>query len=133
MRCVPVIALALLGGCASDSLYTYCTDGAQCGSHYYDRGAETFEVPLECVEATVALASGETTRGNLCTLPCESDLDCDSAIGLPNGLCIRFAGDDAFYCYQRCDADPCYPSSRCETVTVDDGDARVCLPVTTPA
>jgi hypothetical protein len=132
----PVLALSLalvLTGCTPDALYTYCTADAQCGSRTYDLGDDReIEVFLVCIEATVEVAPGDTTVGNLCTLDCRDDAECDSFIGLADGACVRWSGDALAYCYQRCvDQSDCYPSSRCADVQRDGRPLRVCVPTRT--
>jgi hypothetical protein len=125
--------LALLAapcaGCTSDALYTYCTADEQCGSRTYEDGDEEIEVFLSCVEVEVDVRVDRPTHGSFCTLDCFDDRDCDSFIGLPDGVCIQWAGDDAAFCYQRCASDrDCYPSSTCEGVLLDGAPIDVCLP-----
>lgn len=121
--------VAPASGCSDDALYTYCTDESQCGSRTYDDGDDEIEVYLTCIEATVEVQPGRTTRGQFCTIDCFSDAECDSRIGLGDGRCVQLEGDDIAFCYQRCsDEIPCYPSSQCETIRVDGQDVRVCLP-----
>ncbi len=126
-RILALLALASLG-CNTDALYAYCTESDQCGERRYDDGDVEVTVPLVCIEASVALPSG-ATLGRFCTLPCVSDADCESDIGLPFGRCIRWGGDDASFCYAPCASDAdCYPSSRCEEVQVEGVFERICLP-----
>ena len=121
--------LALASGCTSDALYSYCNAADQCGSRSY-RDSDDVEIVvyLDCVETEVDVSAGLTTRGNSCTLDCASDAECDSRVGLGDGLCVSWDGSDDFLCYQRCDAASCYPSSSCEEVQIDGEAFRVCLP-----
>lgn len=133
MRSAPFACALLLGACTTDALYTVCDHPSECGERTVRDGDVEYDVPLECIEATVMVAPDRTTVGSFCTLLCARDADCDSRIGLPDGRCIRLAGDDEAFCYQRCDdGAACYPSSACETIVVDGADVRVCLPTVTP-
>lgn len=119
----------VLSGCTTDALYSYCTAPEQCGSRTYDDGDVEVTVDLDCVDVEVELGPSERTRGAMCTLECFDSRDCDSRVGLPDGECIAWDGEDIFYCYQRCDVDEdCYPSSTCAEVTLDGSPSRVCLP-----
>lgn len=123
-------ALALLAtACATDPLYTYCDDPVQCGSRTYGTESDEYTVDLACVEVQLDVEPGRTTRGSFCTLDCRSDADCDSRVGLGDGLCIQWEADAGSYCYQRCSfAADCYPSSTCETVSLDGSAFQVCIP-----
>ena len=134
MRVVGLLVLGLLSGCTSDALYTYCTDGVQCGERTYNNGDDDeYEVLLECIEVSVEVEPGRTTRGNHCTISCFGSGDCDSRVGLADGRCITLTGETESFCYQRCDDGvQCYPSSTCETLNLSGGDVRVCLPTRTP-
>lgn len=121
--------MLLSSACQTDALYTYCDDNDQCGVRRYDEGDVEVRVPLECIEAVVRVSPDRVTRGNLCTLACASDSDCDSRAGFALGRCIRWSGDDEAFCYAPCQSpDDCYPSSTCEEVRVDAELVRVCLP-----
>jgi len=130
---IAMIACLLSVGCTSDALYTYCTQDDQCGSRTYDDGDTEIEVFLTCVEVTAEVEPDRTTVGNFCTIDCLSSAECDSRIGLRDGRCVQLVGDDLGFCYQTCDGGrPCYPSSRCETLTVDGELTEVCVPIRTP-
>lgn len=126
-RILFLLALFTLG-CQPDALYSYCTESDQCGSRRYHDDEVEITVSLACVEVSVSLGN-ENTLGRFCTLPCESDYDCGSRIGMPRGRCIQWEGDDASLCYAPCGSDDdCYPSSSCEEVQVEGLFERVCLP-----
>lgn len=132
MRTPLLLALLLLVGCEGDALYTFCTDSSQCGSRTYGDDDDEYTVPLECIEVEIEVEPDRFTRGNHCTISCRGFADCESEVGLGNGRCIRLAGDDEYFCYQRCESRPCYPSSSCETLTVSGEDVRVCVPTRLP-
>ncbi len=123
-----------LAGCNNDALYSYCTEDDQCGSRTYDDGDTEVEVFLTCIEVTIPNVGTppRSTRGNFCTIDCFSNAECDSRIGLNDGRCITLAGDDIGFCYQRCDDQPCYPSSSCETLMLSGTPRQVCVPIRTP-
>lgn len=122
-------AMLLAGGCTTtDGLYTFCTNDTQCGSRTYQNGEDETTVYLVCLEVSVEVSPERTTLGNFCTRDCFSNGDCDSRVGLGDGLCIQWEGDDRGYCYQPCDVIECYPSSTCESVLVDGVTRAVCLP-----
>ena len=128
-RSALLLAALLSAGCATDTLYTFCTNGDQCGSRTYEDDEVEYTVDLQCIEVEVDVTAERTTHGSQCTLPCSSDRDCTSRIGLPRGVCIAWADEDDFYCYARCESDDdCYPSSACEEVSLDGEPTRVCLP-----
>jgi len=118
-------------GCTADPLYAYCATGHDCRGRTAD-GSDAGGAPaarLECVEVTVDVRADLQTRGAFCTLPCTRDADCRSHAGLADGACVRWAGDERHYCYQRCSAAaPCYPSSSCEAVVLDGVPMDLCLP-----
>ena len=119
-----------IGGCTTtDGLYTFCTTDAQCGSRTYQMGEDEVTVQLVCLEVSVEVSLERTTLGSFCTRTCFSNADCDSRIGLGDGVCIQWEGDDRGHCYQPCtSADECYPSSACESVLLDGVATPVCLP-----
>ena len=130
-----LVCWAGLTACSSDALYTYCDERSQCGSRSHYEGEDRIVVPNECIEASVELGGGHATRGNFCTLACVSDgdrvsdEDCASRDAVPEGACLRLAGDDDAFCYQHCEADSdCYPSSRCEGLREAGRTLAVCVP-----
>lgn len=120
--------VTLAAGCEDDALYTHCQRAAHCGSRTYDEGDDEVTVYLDCVDVAVEVEPTRTTSGSFCTLPCFSDRDCDSRVGLGWGACIQWPGDAEAFCYQRCEALECYPSSTCERVLLDGDPVDVCLP-----
>lgn len=123
------VALACLCACNTDALYSYCDAPSQCGQRVYGEDENEVTVYLDCVEVQVDVREDVSTEGQFCTLPCDRRRDCDSQVGLADGECIQWEGDEEAFCYQRCGDDtPCYPSSVCEVVSIDGVETSVCLP-----
>ena len=109
-----LLAAGLAAGCGANApTYASCEDDLDCS-----------DPNDSCHRLLFDRSDGTSAAGNLCSRPCEEDLDCPL-----DAVCLALAGDPTAtrFCAQRCDAAAdCYADFACTEVAAMD--LSLCLP-----